>query len=61
MEKDNIEHIPIELHDGPAGGHFSGETTTHKVLREGYCCHTLFKYEHAHAHKFQISQVNAGR
>jgi hypothetical protein len=25
-----------ELHSGDAGGHFGGDTTTHKVLRVGY-------------------------
>jgi hypothetical protein len=24
----------LELHDGPTGGHFGGDTTTHKILRE---------------------------
>ena len=33
----------IELHDGPAGGHFSGDTTSHKILRAGYYWPTLFK------------------
>ena len=61
LEKDDAEHILRELHDGPASGHFSRETTAHKVLREGYYWPTLFKDAHAHAHKFQICQVNAGR
>ena len=61
MEKDDAERILIELHDGPVGGHFSGETTTHKVLREGYYWPTLFKDAHAHARKYEICQVNAGR
>ena len=59
LEKDDVEHILIELHDGPAGGHFSGETTAHKVFREGYYWPTLFKDAHAHAWKCQICQVNA--
>ena len=49
LEKDDAKHILTELHDGPAGGHFSGETTAHKVLREGYYWPTLFKDAHAHA------------
>ena len=61
MEKDDAEHILIELHDGSASGHFSEETTTHKVLREGDYWPTLFKDAHAHAIKCQICQVNAGR
>ena len=61
LEKDNAEHILVELHDGPVGGHLSGETTAHKVLRVGYYWPTLFKDAHAHAHKCEICQVNAGR
>ena len=61
LEKDDAEHILTELYDGLAGGHFSGETTTHKVLRAGYYFPTLFKYAHVHARKYQICQVNAGR
>ena len=49
LEKDDAKHILIELHDGPTGGHFSGETTTHKVLRAVYYCPTLFKDADAHA------------
>ena len=61
MEKDDAEHILTELHDGPTGGHFRGETTVHKVLRAGYYWPTLFKDAHAHARKCQIRQVNVGR
>ena len=61
LEKYDAEHILIELHDGPVGGHFSGETTAHKVLRAGYYWPTLFRDAHAHARKCQICQVNVGR
>jgi hypothetical protein len=61
LEKDDAEHILIELHDGPAGDHFGEETTAHKVLRAGYYWPTLFRDAYAHAQKFQIFQVNAGR
>ena len=60
-EKDNINHILTELHEGPEGGRFDRETTTHKVLREGYYCPNLFRDAHAHAWKCRIFQVNAGR
>ena len=60
LEKDDAEHILIELHDGMTCGHFSGETTAHKVLRAGYYWPTVFKDAHAHARKCQICQVNAG-
>ena len=49
LEKDDAKHILMELHHGLVGGHFSRETTTHKVLRAGYCWPTLFKDAHAHA------------
>ena len=61
LEKDDDEHILIELHDGSERVHFRGETTTHKVFREGYYWHTLFRDAHAYARKWQICQVNAGR
>ena len=51
LEKDDSEHILIELHDDPIGSHFNGETTAHKVLRAGYYCPTLFKDAHSHACK----------
>ena len=61
LERDDAKHILTELHDGLEGGHFSGETTSHKVLREGYYWPTLFKDAYAHAHRCQICQVIAGR
>ena len=39
----------------------SRETTADKVLRARYYWPTLFRDAHAHAQKFQICQVNAGR
>ena len=50
-----------ELHDGLAGGHYSGDTTTHKILRAGYYWHTLFKYAHTHVKKCDICQRCGGR
>ena len=61
LEKDDVEHILTKLHDGLVGGHFSGETTTNKVLRVGYYWPTLFKDAHAHAQKCEIFHVNVGR
>ena len=61
FKKDDAEHILTELQDGPVGGHFSGETTAHKVMRVGYYWPTLFRDAHAHAQKCQIYQVNACR
>jgi hypothetical protein len=36
LEKDEAEKVLLELHTGEAGGHSGGDTTAHKVLREGY-------------------------
>jgi len=43
LEKSEVEKVLQELHDGPAGGHFGGVTTTHKILHAGYYWPTLFK------------------
>lgn len=61
LEKDDAEKVLKDLHDGPAGGHFSGDTTAHKVLRAGSYWPTLLKDAHAHARKCQICQFGAGR
>lgn len=36
LEKEDYVRVLNELHQGPAGGHFRGETTMHKVLKAGY-------------------------
>ena len=42
LDKDETKVILKELHFGPAGGHFGGETMAHKILRAGYYWPTLF-------------------
>jgi hypothetical protein len=32
LEKKNVDKVIKEMHDGPVGGHFSGETIAHKIL-----------------------------
>ena len=61
LEKDDVDKVLAELHDGPAGGNFGGEMTTHTVLRVEYYWPTLFKYAHAYARKCQVFQVNMSR
>ena len=61
LEKEDANKVMIDLHDGPAGGHFSGDTIAHKILRAGYYCPTLFKYAHAHVRKCDICQRCGGR
>jgi hypothetical protein len=36
LEKRDAEKILSDLHDGPMGGHYGGDTTTHKILRARY-------------------------
>ena len=54
LEKEDAKKVMIDLHDGPAGGHFSRDTTAHKILRAGYYWPTLFKDAHAHVRKCNI-------
>ena len=55
LEKEDARKVMIELHDGPAGGHFFGDTTTHKILRAGYYWTTVFKDAHADMSESAIS------
>jgi hypothetical protein len=36
LEREDVDKVLKELHDGLVGGHFVGDTTTHKILRDGY-------------------------
>jgi hypothetical protein len=33
LEKKDVDKVLKYMHDGPTRGHFSGDTTTHKILR----------------------------
>jgi hypothetical protein len=61
LEKDEAEKVLLKLHAGEAGGHFGGDTTAHKVLRDIYYWPTLFRDAHALCHKFIICQKASGR
>ena len=61
FRKGRRKKVIIELHDGPARGHFYGDTTSHKILRVGYYWPTLFKDAHAHVRKCDIFQRCGGR
>ena len=50
-----------DLHDGPAGGNYSGDTAAHKILRAGYYWPTLFRDGHAHVRKCGVYQRCSGR
>eukprot|EP00253_Pinus_taeda_P024999 PITA_24999 len=61
LEKSEAEKVLQELHDGPAGGHYAGDATAHKILRAGYYWPTLFKDSHSYVRKCQVCQNTAGR
>lgn len=51
LEKEEGLEVLSSLHEGPIGGHFGAEVTTHKKLRAGYYWPTLFKDSHGHVRK----------
>lgn len=61
LEYDEAQHVLKDLHDGPAGGHYAGDTTSHKIMREGFYWPTLFKDDHAYMWKCPTCQIHAGR
>eukprot|EP00253_Pinus_taeda_P020322 PITA_20322 len=50
------EKVLQDLHDRPIGGHFTGNTTTHKVMQASFYWPTLFKDAHAYARKCPVYQ-----
>ena len=54
LEKEDAKKVITESHDGPAGVHFSGDMTSHKILRARYYWSILFKDVHAHVRKCDI-------
>lgn len=61
LEKSEAQMVLQELHDGPSGGQFGGDTTTHKILHARYYWPTLFKYTHDYVRKCKVCQIASGR
>jgi hypothetical protein len=61
LELEDANKVLKELHDGPAGGHFTGNTTAHKILRAGYYWPTLFKDAHTYTINCKTFQISVGR
>jgi hypothetical protein len=61
LEREDVDKILKELHDGPAGGHFAGNTTAHNILRADYYWPTLFRDAHTYARNCKIFQMSTGR
>ena len=51
LEREDVAKVVKELHDGPVGGHFLGDTTNPKILRSGHYFPALFKDAHAYVRK----------
>ena len=61
LEHKDADKVLKELHDGPTSGNFTGNTTTHKILRVGYYWPTLFKDAHTYARNCKTCQISARR
>ena len=61
IEKLEVDILLVDLHAGLAGGHYSGETTSHKVLREGYYWPTMLKYTYNIVRKCEPCQKCVGK
>lgn len=56
LEKQDVDKVLKVIHDRPTEGHFYGEKTTHKILREIYYYPMVVKYVHAYAWSRDICQ-----
>jgi hypothetical protein len=61
LEQKDTDKVLKELHDGPVGGHFVGNTTSHKILRVNYHWPTLFMDAHTYARNCKNFQMGVGR
>jgi hypothetical protein len=61
LKREDANKFLKEIHDGPAGGNFPGNTITHKILRVGYYWPTLFMDSHTYARNCKTYQISAGR
>jgi hypothetical protein len=61
LEREDADKVLKELHDGPTGGHFAGNTTAHKILRADYYWPTLFKDAHTYARNYKTCQISTGK
>jgi hypothetical protein len=61
LEHEYVGKVLKEIHDGPTGGHFAGDTTSNKILRVGYYWPTLFKDAHTYARNCKTCQISIGR
>ena len=51
LEKSESHNVLHELHDGPDGRHFGGDTIAHKILHPEYYWPTFFNDTHEYVRK----------
>jgi hypothetical protein len=61
IEREKEEKVLKEIHDGLAGGHFTGNTTTKKIMRSSYYWPTLFMDAQTYARNYKTCQISTGR
>jgi hypothetical protein len=61
LKREDADKVLKEIHDGPAGGLFAGNTTAHKIMRVGYYWPTMFKDAHTYARNCKTCQISTGR
>lgn len=61
LEKSKAKKVLQEVHDGPNGGHYGGDTTTQSILHAIYYYPNLFKYAHAYVRKCKVCQITSGK
>jgi hypothetical protein len=61
IEREDVEKVLKELHDGPAGKHFARNTTTYKIPRANYYWPTLLRDSHTYARNYKTCQISVGR
>jgi hypothetical protein len=61
LERKDADKVLNELHDGPVGGNFAGNTISHKILRVGYYWPTLFRDAYTYARNCKTCQISTRR
>jgi hypothetical protein len=60
-KQEDVDKVLKELHDDPAGGHFTRNTTAHKILRVSYYWPTLFRDGHTYPRSCKNFHISARR
>ena len=61
LEEEQTNEFLFQFHVGLAGGNFSGDTTSHKIIWVGYYWPNLFRDTHAYVKKCDPYQKCAGK